>query len=190
MSLWGWRNWRARRALRRIAFVEGSRGWWGKRGNMKVAIKRLEPMRVAFLRHHGSYLQVGGTWEKFFRLMREGGHLPGTIVMIGICYDDPAMTPAEKIRYDACLPVDGDFEPAGEIGVETIAGGLYAVTRHVGRYNELPATHGELLGRWLPLSGYEPRDAPTFEIHINTPRNAAPDELLTDVYVPLAEPSA
>ena len=158
------------------------------RGSMRVTVKHLEPMRVAFLRHLGPYLQVGGTWEKFFRLMRESGHLPDTIVMIGICHDDPAMTPPRKIRYDACLPVGGDFEPAGEIGVKTIAGGPYAVTRHVGSYNELAATYGELLGRWLPLSGYEPRDAPSFQIHVNTPRNAAPDELMTDLYLPLAEP--
>lgn len=42
-----------------------------------------------------------------------------------------------------------------------------------------------LYGEWLPTSGRAVRDTVMFEEYINNPRDAAPTELLTDIYLPL-----
>jgi AraC family transcriptional regulator len=35
-------------------------------------------------------------------------------------------------------------------------------------------------------SGREPADAPVFEEYLNSPRDTAPTELLSDIYLPLS----
>ena len=42
-----------------------------------------------------------------------------------------------------------------------------------------------LYGTWLPQSGRDPGDAPCLEEYLNSPRDTAPTELLSDIYLPL-----
>jgi len=42
-----------------------------------------------------------------------------------------------------------------------------------------------LFGVWLPGSGYQEEDAPTFEVYLNDPRDTSPQDLLTDIHLPL-----
>jgi AraC family transcriptional regulator len=152
---------------------------------MKVEIKRLEPMRVAFRRHVGPYSKVGATWDRFLPFMGKEGRLSGDSLILGICHDDPEVTPPARIRYDACLSVDDTFVAEGDIGVQVIAGGDYAVTTHCGPYARLGRTYAALLGQWLPRSGRELRSAPCFEVYLNDPHGTEPADLLTDIYAPL-----
>lgn len=156
-------------------------------GSMKVEIKQLKPIHVAFMRHVGPYSEVGKTWDQFLTLMGKDGYLAGNPMMLGICHDDPEVTPAAKIRYDACLSVDEDFKPIGEIGVQDVAGGAYAVATHVGPYSELGRTYSELLGQWVPRSGHELRDTPCFEVYVTDPQSTPAEELMTDIYAPLQQ---
>jgi AraC family transcriptional regulator len=152
---------------------------------MQVAIKTLEPLRVAFLRHVGPYSDVGGTWDQLLATLGKDGWLGGDTMFLGICHDDPEVTPPGKIRYDACASVDERFVPAGDVGVQVVAGGEYAVTTHIGPYNEVGGTYAKLLGQWLPRSGRELRSSPCFEVYLNDPHGTEPEDLITDLYAPL-----
>ena len=156
---------------------------------MNVEIQHRKPTRVAFLRHVGPYSEVGATWERLLMMLGKDGYLGGDTMMLGMCHDDPEITPPSKIRYDACVSVDGDYQPSDDIQVQVVAGGEYARTTHVGPYNQLGSTYAEFLGQWLPRSGRELRDAPCFEVYLNDPLSTAPEELLTDIYAPLAASS-
>lgn len=152
---------------------------------MDVEIKSLEPMHVAFVRHVGPYNEVGAAWEKLCaRLGAEGMLGPGA-KFVGICHDDPEVTATEKIRYDACVTVDDGFEPEAEIGAQTVGGGEYAVTTHIGPYDKLGRTYAKLYGQWLPQSGRELRSQPCLEFYLNDPESTDPEDLLTDIYAPL-----
>ena len=152
---------------------------------MKVEIRQLQPMRVAFIRHTGPYSEVGEAWDRLLTVMGKEGYLAGNPMMLGICHDDPEVTPPGKIRYDACLAVDESFSPSGDIGVQTVAGGKYAVTTHKGPYNRVGRTYAEFLGQWIPRSGQELRNLPCFEVYLNDPQTTPPDELLTDIFAPV-----
>ena len=152
---------------------------------MKVKIEHREPTRVAFMRHVGPYGEVGATWDKLLMLLGKEGLLGGDSLLIGICHDDPEVTPQDKIRYDACVTVDENFAPAGDIGVQVIPGGEYAMTTHFGPYQKLGETYTKLLGQWLPRSGRELRSAPCFDVYLNDPHSTDPEDLLTDIYAPL-----
>lgn len=153
---------------------------------MTISIRELEPMHVAFMRHIGPYDQVGKSWDRFMMLLGKEGLLGGDAMFIGICHDDPAVTPPERIRYDACMSVDDRFQPDGEVGVQTIAGGEYAVMTHFGPYDRLGESYAKLLGQWLPRSGRDLRPLPCFEVYLNSPESTDPEDLVTDLYAPLA----
>lgn len=152
---------------------------------MDVKIKNIEPMRVAFMRHVGPYSECGATWERFVPKLGQQGILGAGATFLGYCHDDPEVTPPEKIRYDACVTVDESFVPEGEMGVQTIPGGDYAVVTHFGPYDKLGETYAKLCGEWLPQSGRVPRSAPCFEIYLNDPEGTDPEDLITDIHVPL-----
>ena len=152
---------------------------------MDIRVEKIKPMRVAFIRHVGPYTEVGATWGKLMAWAGPRGLLGPQMKMLGLVHDDPDVTPPERIRYDACLAVDDDFQATGEVGVQEIPGGDYAVTTHKGPYDKLGETYARLCGEWLPHTGRELRSAAGFEIYRNSPQNTAPDDLLTDIYMPL-----
>jgi AraC family transcriptional regulator len=152
---------------------------------MEVKIERLEPLYVAFVRHVGPYHQVGQAWEKICMELGREGRLGAGARFVGVCYDDPEVTAPEKIRYDACVTVDSDFQPRNDVGVQTLGGGEYAVTTHLGPYDNLNQTYVQLFGQWLPTSGRESRSEPSLEFYLNAPESTDPEDLVTDIYAPL-----
>lgn len=157
----------------------------GSEAAVDVRIETVDPMRVAFMRHVGPYDQVGPLWERFFIWAMQSGLLGPGFQMLGVPHDDPGVTPPEKLRYHACITVDASFQAQGEVGVQQIRGGVYAVTTHIGPYAGLNEVYDTLIGRWLPAGGHEPGEGAAFEIYRNSPRDTAPADLITDVYVPL-----
>jgi len=152
---------------------------------MHVHVKQFSPLRVAFMRHTGPYDQVGELWSRFMTLLGKEGWIGGQAQFIGLCHDDPAVTPSDKIRYDACMTVGASFQPFADVGAQTIAGGDYAVMTHFGPYQKLAASYAKLLGQWLPRSGRTLRPAPSFEVYFNSPEDTPPKDLVTDICVPL-----
>lgn len=152
---------------------------------MEVEIVTIEPMRVAFLRHVGPYTEVGPTFGKFSASAAERGLFKPGVKVLGIGWDDPEVTPPEKIRYDCCVTVDDSFEPEGELGAQVIPGGEHAKVVLRGSYEHLPEVYQWLCGSWLPTSGREPGNAPPFEIYVNSVAEVAPEDLVTEIYLPL-----
>ena len=152
---------------------------------MEVRTERLHPTRVAFARHVGPYHEVGQAWDKVCARLGKSGLLGADSRFIGVCYDDPEVTPPEKIRYDACVTVDEDFTAEGDVGVQTLPGGEFAVVTHTGPYDKLNETYAALFGQWLPHSGRELRPEPSLEFYLNDPEGTDPEDLLTDIYAPL-----
>ena len=152
---------------------------------MDVKIQDIEPMRVAFVRHVGAYNQVANAWDTLCTYLGKEGYLGSGSRFIGICYDDPEVTPPEKIRYDACITVDESFVPKDEVAVQTIGGGEYAVTTHFGSYDALGQTYSRLFRDWLIKSDREIRQEPCMEFYLNDPDSTEPDDLLTDICLPL-----
>ena len=112
--------------------------------------------------------------------------MTGETLLIGISHDDPNITPEKRIRYDACITFAGEAKPEGEVGIQTIAGGRYAVFLHRGPHEGLGATYGAIFSGWLPASGARLREAPCFEVYLNRdPRRTKPENLRTEVWVPV-----
>jgi AraC family transcriptional regulator len=150
-----------------------------------VRLEEFGPKRVVFLRHVGPYNQVGPVWQKLMSWAGMHGLIGAAPVLLGIVYDTPEVTAETKLRYDAALVVESAVEPEGEIGVQEIAAGQYAVITHTGPYEGIHETYDRLCGGWLPSTGRELASVPAFERYLNSPYDTAPENLRTDIYLPL-----
>ena len=157
---------------------------------MNVEVKMLDNITVAYLRHIGPYAGNSELFGKLFnKLFKWAGprdllNFPQTKT-ISIYYDDPKITDENKLRMDVCLTVPEDTEVSGEIGKMTIAGGKYAVGRFEIKPTEYAEAWNELMGRWLPDSGFVPDDKPCFELYQNDPEQHPQGLCIVDICVPV-----
>ena len=133
---------------------------------MKIELKTLPEVRVAYMRHVGPYGDSGitRTWQRFAAWCGEHGLMEPRRTMYGVSHDNPDVTPPAKCRYDACIEVGEGFRPEGEIGVQTVGGGRYACTEFTGPSTEIHTAWMNLCD-WLPDSGYQPADGAPIEIY-------------------------
>lgn len=150
-----------------------------------VEIKTLEAIQMVAIAHKGAYPDISRSFQKLSTVLTAGNHWPNTRGMIGVYYDDPSTTPVSDLKSHA-----GAIWAAGEApdGLEAVdlAAGKYAVLRLKGPYSGLPAAYDYLYGAWIAGSEETLRDAPSFEIYLNSPLDTAAEELLTDICMPLA----
>jgi len=154
---------------------------------MKVMIKQLDDILVAYVDHIGPYQECGKAWDTLCGELAPQGLLGGDAKMIGVSYDDPDVVPADKLRYQACVSISEVFSTPEQVKFNTIAGGRYAMTTHIGPYEKLAETYRQFFGQWLSQSDNEAEDKPCIEIYLNDPESTDPEELITDIYLPLKE---
>lgn len=151
-----------------------------------VAIETLPPARAAGVLHRGPPIDIGRAFQTLGGLMFARSLFPHALGMVAVYHDAPGARPDAELRSHAAVLIAEGF-PAGVEGLEyfDLVGGRHAVMQHKGPYATLGAAWEWLYGKWLPQSGEEPRDAPPLEFYVNDPRTTAPDQLRTDIRVPL-----
>jgi AraC family transcriptional regulator len=152
---------------------------------MNVRFQHCEPQRVVYVRHVGPYQECGKAWQTLMALAGQHGLLAPGALSIGIGHDNPDVTPPDKLRYDACLTVAGNFQAVEGLALQEIPGGEYAVATLRGPYAQLPDAYRWIFRDWLPASGRKLRHAPCYEIYVTDPRTTAEADLVTEIYVPL-----
>lgn len=155
--------------------------------SLDVRIEDAAPTPVVFIRHVGPYDQVGATWQRLMAFAFSNGLFGGMTKVLAIVHDDPEITSPKKLRYDACIVTRTMIEPASDVGVQEISGGTYAVVTYKGPYSELGAVYATMMGQWLPAHDREPSHPPCIEVYLNNPQQTAPEDLLTEIHVPLTE---
>ena len=105
--------------------------------------------------------------------------------MIGVFCDDPQSVAEADLRSRAGFEVKSQADLSAPLEEVTLPGGRQAVLTYKGPYAGLPAAYDELFGVWLPQSGEEPADSPSFEVYLNTPMDTAPEDLITELHLPL-----
>jgi len=154
---------------------------------MMVELRTLPEQKVLFVRKTGRYDKAAAeAWGALMSFAYSRRIMSKETRAIGISHDSPEITPEEKIRYDACVTFNGNMKPAGEVGIQTIAGGRYAVFLHKGPYSTLNKTYDYIMATWYPQSGKKLRDLPCFELYLNRdPRRTKPENLKTEIYMPI-----
>lgn len=154
---------------------------------MNVTVETMPALRVATVPHVGPYPRISEAFAKLGALAGPAGLLGNPeSAMIAIYYDDPETTPVDQLTSDAGLTVvDGKALPAG-LAEKRLPEGRYAKTTHVGPYTTLADTWSRFMGEWLAKSGHRVGEGSPYEVYRNNPTNAAPEDLRTDLYLPIA----
>ena len=135
----------------------------------------------------GPYMQIGAAYDQLSTVLSTLDLWPQTRGMVGVYFDDPSIVAPEALRSFAGVIVDADLpQPAGLDALE-IAGGRYARVAFKGPYTGFGLAYEWLYGDWLAGSGEALRDAPSWELYLNTPMNTAPEDLRTDILLPLED---
>ena len=161
---------------------------------MKVDIRSLKPIPVISVRKKGDYKSAANqAWQALMSFTYSNRLMTKETESIGICYDDPKVTEPENIRYNACVTYQAPIKFSQEVeeGVieeDVIEGGLYAVFLHSGSYDNLKDTYATIFNQWLPESDYRLRELPPFEKYLNRdPRRTKPENLRTEIYIPITK---
>lgn len=158
----------------------------GKGEPMTPTILNRPEQRVLFVRKTGGYNDSAReAWTSLYTYAHQHGLQVAPPNMLGISHDSPGVTQESHLRYDACIPVEDDVKGEGEVGVQTIQGGKYAKFLHKGAYATLSYTYQAIFSQWLPTSQESLRDTPCFEVYLNDMSNTAPNDLETEIYIPL-----
>ncbi|WP_183317017.1 AraC family transcriptional regulator [Chelatococcus caeni] len=150
-----------------------------------VHIRELAPVRVVSIRHVGPYEAAGSAFDQLWAWAHARGPIPANLRVFSIYHDDPACVPADRLRCDAAMYVGPDAEGDGVVTVREIPGGRHAVLAVKGPYSLVPQASRWLLETWLPQHGERPARAP-FDEYLNNPATVPPEELRTDICLPLA----
>jgi AraC family transcriptional regulator len=152
---------------------------------MKVEIVKQPKLRLASVRHVGSYTRISEAFQRLNDLVTAAGLSNSDTLLVGVYHDDPSTTPEEKLRSEAGITVPTKTKIPRGLTELVIPAGRYAHATHVGPYTGLGDVWSHLKSVWLPPSGEKPGDGMSYEIYRNTPMTARPHELVTDLYLPL-----
>jgi AraC family transcriptional regulator len=153
--------------------------------NLNPEIREIPELKVIFIQAIGDYNNVGPVWGRLCEFAGRKGLFGPQTKMLGLSHDDPEITETNKLRYDACLVVNRDVAPEGEVGVKTAGGGKYAVFVHKGPYRDLNKSYSDIFRNWIPISKSELADSPPIEIYLNDADKVKEEELLTEICIPL-----
>jgi len=170
----------------RVHFVDGgfTSFYLMNRGghDMNVDTVDLPDQRVAAVPHTGAYWAIG---KAFGELGERSAALKDCGRRVAVFYDDPDAVAEAELRSIAgvIMPADADI---GDLEETTLPGGRFVRAVFIGEYGGLPEAWRSLYATHIPQGGYELRDGVCFEVYVTEHGEVPPEEMRTDLYVPIA----
>lgn len=153
---------------------------------MDIEIKNMPAMRIAGILFFGGYgEQIGAAFAKLAVWAGKNRYFSPSTKFIGIAYDNPDVTPADKCRYKACMTVPEDATGDNQIEVETIPQLTCAVLHYSGPQEGISAAYQKIYKDYLPENGLVPADYPCYEIHLNDPGKDPEHRYIFDLCLPV-----
>lgn len=139
---------------------------------MKIQIVERQPVQVVCLRYTGPYGEPLGRFWRHTVAPWLADHGLVDCPRYGVALDDPAITPAENCRYDACVELPAALSLPEAAG-RSIAGGRYAIACFKGTAASIGAAWADFF-RAATSNGSHPLDPERLPME-HYPRGAAYD---------------
>jgi AraC family transcriptional regulator len=152
---------------------------------VEPVVERIGPLRIVRLRHVGPYAAVGETFQRLGAWVGSRGLFGPWTRGLGICHDDPEVTGAAHLRYDAAFTVPRPVPTSDQVEFVELPARDYIKTRHRGPYAGLPISYAALIRGWMRTGSRPLADNASIEFYLNAPGNTPPENLLTDICLPL-----
>ncbi len=152
--------------------------------NLPVRIAPLPARRLAVLHQTGPY-NGSPVFAKLLPAAQAQG-LPDQPIF-GLSYDDPALVPPESLRSAAGVELAPDTTPAPPLARLDLPASRTATFAYRGPNERLGLAYDWIFGHWFPASGEAPANLPALSIYYDNPQTTAPEDLRTDICIPLDE---
>lgn len=143
-------------------------------------------IELAGIGHRGSYMRIGKAFETAQIHVAAQGLMRAETRWLAQYLDDPFAYPEAQLNARAGLSMAAGTAIAPPLQRFTVGGTPCAVLRYRGPYPNMRDAYQWLYGTWLIASWHALADQPVFEEYLNSPRDTAPADLLTDIFLPLA----
>ncbi len=156
-----------------------------KSNSIHAEVKEIPDYTVAYVRKIGPYIKET-CQPAFGELLQWAGprNYVGPGKILAIYWDNPDVTPPEKCRFDACIVVPDGTPPEGQIYLQTIHGGPYAICHFECKPADISQAWDEAFA-WLCASGCDCNDTPCYERYYNNAAEHPEGNWIFDICIPL-----
>lgn len=161
-----------------------------EQAKMNVTVETMPAKRVLAAEHRGPYNMISAAFARLDDALTAAKLDLGAlecVEMVALYHDDAETVPAAELRADAGIVVPAHVATPPGLHEVNIPAGRYARTLHQGPYEQLGDAWARFMGGWLVQSGHRIGAGSMYERYLNTPMNAAPHELLTELFLGLAD---
>lgn len=153
----------------------------------EVVISDVESQLVVGMRKRGTYAQIRPMLASVRKYVEvNGAQVIGPPAFI--CHENPKEVVRANLQHNAdvevVIPVSAEVPDNEEITCYELPGGPMARIMHKGPYEKSAAAYRKLFA-WI-AENHKKVAGPTREVYLNDPRKVSPEELLTEIYAPVA----
>jgi effector-binding domain-containing protein len=153
----------------------------------EVTVVQVNPQRVLGMRKRGTYAEIGPMIVRVYKYaVTQKAGIVGRPIFV--CHETPrqAMKANEESNADVevAIPVARQVEGTGDVICHELAGGSMARIVHKGPHETCAPTYRQLFA-WI-AEQHKKITGPTREVYLNDPRRVPPEEILTEIYAPIA----
>ena len=136
-------------------------------GDLQVKLVDMPDMNLARVRFIGPYTGIAKAFHLLYFWAEPLGLMTPDSLILGIYHDIPGNTPPGDLRSDACLCVPPGTKARAPVSIKPFnSRGRYACGYFEFRdEREFPRAWNLMTAEWLPQSGYQFDERPTFEIY-------------------------
>ena len=153
----------------------------------EVSVTEVKTQLVVGMWKRGTYAEIGPMIAEVCEYAQaSGAGINGRPTFI--CHETPreAMKANAEASADVevVIPVSNVVDGEGDITCYELPGGQMAKIVHKGPYEKCAPTYKKLF-EWI-AENHKKVVGPTREVYMNDPRQAPPEEILTEIYAPIA----
>lgn len=155
---------------------------------MTMNVRTTEPTTVAYLPMQGAFSQTPEGFGRLYAWVAAHGLQP-TGMPAAVYHNIPSDPTGADSIWELQAPVTGgaaELPPdAAGIGLKRVPAMTVVAAIHKGPYDSVAGTY-ETMWAWIGENGYEPA-GPPMERYLNDPGEAAPEEYLTEILMPISK---
>ncbi len=145
-------------------------------------VKKFEPVHYVYMETTGSYEKLPAFIEKFADEFTKQGLTPKGNLM-GIYLNSPMQVAEKDLRWQIGFPVDESTKVSEPLQTGKLEWKEAVFYLYKGPYDKVAAVYGKIF-TFLFSKGYKPL-GPALEYYLNNPENVEPEDLKTEIYIPV-----
>jgi len=153
-------------------------------------VREWGPETCATLAMKGPFDQMPEAFGRIYGWLQQAGHVPQGMP-VAVYLNDPAEVDPSEALWALWAPVESDATPYGPdaegLAIARFPVMLVATTMHQGPYEEVGTAYERLVA-WIAEQGLQ-MSGPPMEAYLNDPYEVAPEEILTEVMIPVSQTS-